>query len=78
MPGSSAVITDAPAVEAPATGRPRRWATPALLVGCVVLACTLPAATVLTGAVVLAGGIAVRALVAQVRTRGRGWQRGQL
>ncbi|MDT0349293.1 hypothetical protein [Pseudonocardia charpentierae] len=38
MPGSSAVITEAPDVEVTATGRRRRWATPALLVGCVVLA----------------------------------------
>jgi hypothetical protein len=37
MPGSSAVITDAPGVEVTATGR-RRRTTPALLVGCVVLA----------------------------------------
>ncbi|HSU12135.1 MAG TPA: hypothetical protein VLK57_23320, partial [Pseudonocardia sp.] len=37
MPGSSDVITDAPGVEVTATGR-RRRTTPALLVGCVVLA----------------------------------------
>ena len=37
MPGSSGVITDAPGVEVTATGR-RRRTTPALLVGCVVLA----------------------------------------
>jgi APA family basic amino acid/polyamine antiporter len=65
-------------LESPRRGRLHRPIAALGMLGCVALACTLPAATVLTGAVVLVGGIAVRALVAQVRTRGRGWQRGQL
>lgn len=46
----------------PAEGRPPR-AVPALgLAGCVLLACTLPLSSVVTGAAVLAGGMAVYGL----------------
>ncbi|MFD3706601.1 APC family permease [Nocardia sp. NPDC058658] len=43
----------------PSEGRPPRWVPVVGLLGCVILACTLPAASVLAGAAVVALGIVI-------------------
>ena len=64
-------ITNASAWTLP--GRARRWRRPVAvlgLLGCVVLVATLPAASVLTGVVVLALGLLARAGLRHLQKRG--------
>ncbi|MET7802839.1 amino acid permease, partial [Streptomyces decoyicus] len=56
---------------APAEGRPPRIVPVIGLTGCVALACTLPLASVLTGAAILAAGAAIYALQKVTTDRSR-------